>query len=74
MIKSIRSIEREENNMIGSGLKKLAQDYGMNVDKGVAYGSLGGYCSNLFETSGFKQITFSTTIGDEAKLTQLQTA
>ena len=51
MIKSIRSIEREENNMIGSGLKKLAQDYGMNVDKGVAYGSLGGYCATLFETS-----------------------
>ena len=60
--------------MIGSGLKKLAQEYGMSVDKGVAYGSLGGYCATMSEGSGYKQITFTTTVRDAVKLTQLQTA
>lgn len=59
--------------MIGSGLKKLAREYGMNVDKGVAYGSLGGYCATLSEGAGYKQIVFSTRIADPVKLTELQT-
>lgn len=59
--------------MIGSGLKKLAQGYGMRVDQGVAYGSLEGYCATMQEGSGFKQITFATVIRDAVKLTQLQT-
>lgn len=59
--------------MIGSGLKKLAQEYGMRMDKGVAYGSLGGYCATMLEGSGFKQITFVTTVRDAVKLTELQT-
>lgn len=59
--------------MIGSGLKKLAKEYGMNVDKGVAYGSLGGYCATLYEGSGWKRIDFATTVADPVKLTQLQT-
>ena len=59
--------------MIGSGLKKLALEYGMNVDKGVAYGSLGGYCATMSEGSGYKQIIFATAVADPVKLTQLQT-
>ena len=59
--------------MIGSGLKKLAREHGMNVDKGVAYGSLGGYCATLNEGTGYKQIIFATQIADPVKLTQLQT-
>ena len=59
--------------MIGSGLKKLARDHGMNVDKGVAYGSLGGFCVTMSEGAGYKQIVFATTIADPVKLTELQT-
>ena len=59
--------------MIGSGLKKLAREHGMNVDKGVAYGSLGGYCATLSEGAGYKQIIFATRIADPVKLTELQT-
>lgn len=59
--------------MIGSGLKKLAREHGMSVDKGVAYGSLGGYCATLNEGAGYKQIIFATQIADPVKLTELQT-
>ena len=59
--------------MIGSGLKKLAQEHGMNVDRGVAYGSLGGFCTTLTEGAGYKQIIFATRIADPVKLTELQT-
>ena len=59
--------------MIGSGLKKLAREHGMNVDKGVAYGGLGGFCATMSEGAGYKQITFATTIADPVKLTELQT-
>ena len=50
--------------MIGSGLKKLAAEYGLNVDKGVAYGSLQGYAATMFEGSGWKQIVFATRFAD----------
>lgn len=53
--------------MIGSGLKKLAREYGMQVDKGVAYGNLGGFHATMFEGSGYKQIVFTTTISDPMK-------
>ena len=59
--------------MIGSGLKKLARAHGMSVDKGVAYGSLGGFCATMSEGAGYKQITFATTIADPVKQTELQT-
>lgn len=58
--------------MIGSGLKKLAQKYGMGIDKGVAYGSLGGYSATMFEGNGYKEIVFATVISDPAKLSELQ--
>lgn len=58
--------------MIGSGLKKFAQENGLNVANGVAYGSLRGYAATLSEGSGYKQIVFSTKFADPAKLQELQ--
>lgn len=52
--------------MIGNGLKKLANEYGMNVSNGVAYGSLGGYAATLSEGTGYKRIVFSTRFADPA--------
>lgn len=46
--------------MIGSALKKMAAENGMKVAKGVAYGSLKGYCATLFEGAGYKQIVLVT--------------
>lgn len=60
--------------MIGSGLKKLAKEHGMNVDKGVAYGSLGGFCATMSEGAGFKRITFATMIQDPVKKENLMRA
>lgn len=53
--------------MIGTGLKKLAQDNGMKVAKGVAYGSLQGFAATLSEGAGFKQIVFTTKFADPAQ-------
>lgn len=58
--------------MIGSGLKKLAQEHGMTVAKGVAYGSLGGFAATMSEGSGYKQIVFTTKFQDVEKLNALQ--
>ena len=58
--------------MIGSGLKKLAKENGMNVASGVAYGSLRGYAATLSEGSGYKQIVISTKFADPAKPQELQ--
>lgn len=53
--------------MIGSGLKKLAAEYGMKVSSGVAYGSLRGYAATLSEGAGYKQIAFSVAFPDPAQ-------
>ena len=53
--------------MIGSGLKKLAQENGMKVAKGVAYGSLQGFAATLSEGAGYKQIIFTTKFADPAQ-------
>ena len=53
--------------MIGSGLKKLATEYGMSVSHGVAYGNLGGYAATLSEGKNYKQIVFSTRFPDATK-------
>ena len=58
--------------MIGSGLKKLANENGMKVAKGVGYGSLRGYAATLSEGSGYKQIVLTTKFADPAKLQELQ--
>ena len=57
--------------MIGTGLKKLAKQYEMKVDAGIAYGLLKGYATALSEGAGYKQITISTTfpeMGQKEKL------
>lgn len=46
--------------MIGSGLKKLAQQHGMTVSGGVAYGALMGYATTFSEGAGYKTICIST--------------
>ena len=57
--------------MVGSGLKKLANEYGMSVDKGVVYGSLRGFAATLSEGYGYKQITFATSFADLANRSRL---
>ena len=59
--------------MIGTGLKKLAEQYGMKLDSGVAYGNLKGYATTLSEGAGWKRIDIATKIADPVQLTQLQT-
>lgn len=58
--------------MIGSGLKKIAMENGLNVAGGVAYGNLYGYATTLSEGSGYKQIVITTKFPDVEKLNQLQ--
>lgn len=60
--------------MIGSGLKKLAVEYGMKVDKGVAYGSLQGYAATMCEGSGWKQIVFASGFADPVQKTAFMDA
>lgn len=60
--------------MIGSGLKKLAQENGMKVAKGVAYGSLQGFAATMSEGSGYKQIVFATKFAEAGSSDQLLAA
>lgn len=60
--------------MIASGLKKLAKEYGMSVDKGIAYGSLGGFAATLSEGAGYKLIVFSTHFDDSVGRTNVMDA
>lgn len=57
--------------MLGAGLKKLAKQYDLRVDAGVAYGSLRGYATTLFEGAGYKQINISTTFPEVGQKEQL---
>lgn len=53
--------------MIGSGFRKLAVEYGLTVDKGVAYGGLQGFAATMSEGAGWKQIIFSVGFADPAQ-------
>lgn len=53
--------------MIGSGLKKLAAEYGLKVDKGVAYGAMQGYAATMSEGAGWKEIIFAVGFADPAQ-------
>ena len=57
--------------MIGSGLKKFAQEHGMKAAKGVAYGCLCGFAATLSEGAGYKQIVLTTTFPDLQQKEQL---
>ena len=45
-------------------MKKLANENGMKVAAGVAYGSLKGYATTLSEGSGYKQLVITTRFAD----------
>lgn len=50
--------------MIGSGLKKMAKENGMQVAHGVAYGAYRGFALTMNEGSGWKALEFATRIAD----------
>ena len=50
--------------MVSGGLKKLAQENGMKVAKGVAYGSLQGFAATMVDGADIKKITFATSFPD----------
>ncbi len=56
--------------MVGSGLRKLANENGMKIAKGVAYGSLRGYGATLSEGAGWKRIAFATSFPDPVQKTR----
>lgn len=60
--------------MIGQGLKKYAQQHGMKIARGVAYGSFCGYAATFCEGSGWKRIDVSTRFTDPAGRDALRTA
>lgn len=60
--------------MIGNALKKLANENGMTVSNGVAYGSLRGYAATLSEGGGWKRIDFSVRFSDAVKKTEFMDA
>ena len=46
--------------MIGRGIKKLAEEFGLRISSGVAYGSLMGFSSTFSEGSGYKSLVITT--------------
>lgn len=60
--------------MIGTGLKKLAVEHGMKIDRGVAYGSFRGYAATMNEGSGWKQISFAVSFPDAVQKTAFMDA
>ena len=58
--------------MIGSGLKKLAKELGMQVGSGVAYGNVRGYNTTFCEGSGWKRIDIATQFTDPEQRNGLQ--
>lgn len=59
--------------MIGGKLKKLAEQYGLKISGGVAYGNLLGYAVTLREDGGCKTILISTVFPDVTLKAQLET-
>lgn len=50
--------------MVGSALKKFANENGMRVASGVAYGEYRGYTMTMCEGGGWKRVDFSTRFYD----------
>lgn len=59
-------------SMIGSGLSKLAKEYGLETAHGVAYGNLRGFAATLSEGSGYKRVVLTTRFPDPAQKTAMQ--
>ena len=51
--------------MLSSGMKQLAEENGMTVAGGIAYGRIGGFAATLSEDNGWKRISFATTFPDK---------
>ena len=51
--------------MIGKGLKELANEHGMIVEAGMAYGDYEGLAASFCEVMGYKRVFFSTKIADQ---------
>ncbi len=60
--------------MIASGLKKLANENGMKISNGIAYGDLKGYAATLSEGSGWKRIALATKFPNTQSLDNLKNA
>lgn len=60
--------------MLSSAYKKLAAEYGMQVNHGLAYGQMRGYAATLCEGNGYKYISIATTITDAQNRVDLQHA
>ncbi len=58
--------------MIGSGLRKFAQERNLVVGHGVAYGLLNGYCATFSEGSGWKKLVLTTRFADSNACLALQ--
>ena len=56
--------------MIGSGLKKLAAQYGLNVENGVAYGMAKGCLIALSEGAGYKRLSIYVGQGEQSQAEQ----
>ena len=52
--------------MIGSALKKMAKENGMQVAHGVAYGAYRNFALTMNEGAGWKALEFATRISDPA--------
>jgi phosphoribosylamine-glycine ligase len=52
--------------MVGSALKKMAKENGMQVAHGVAYGAYRGFALTMKEGSGWKALEFATRFVDPA--------
>lgn len=46
--------------MIGTGLKKYAEENGLKVAKGIAYGNFRGYAATMREGAGYKALIITT--------------
>ena len=51
--------------MVGPGLKKYAEEKGLKVSNGVAYGVIGGYMATLVDGADIKRASFSCAVTDE---------
>ena len=58
--------------MIGAGLKKLANQQGMTISDGVAYGNMMGFATTLSEGSGYKRIDITTRFPEAEHKNRLQ--
>ena len=51
--------------MVGPGLKKYAEEKGLRVSNGVAYGVVGGYMVTLVDGPDIKKVAFSCAVTDD---------